>query len=271
MHLKIRLRTGNMSEYRCKVTVCEAWPCRQYLLSDCNFTAIKFFSVLLKCLLTFYVHRSLSFVFIQTDCFNYIKILLRLNSTHLYVCGTYAFSPVCAYIVSIDLSVWPLFTSRSEHICRIAKKTKKKLFPPFTIARLKLDIFFKDKFSPVYPLSPCWIFVHIKVHPAEVQKLPERKKWIYQVWQEWRWLSEDMTSTFTVSASAKLGGRSAFKQEGINLLALTSKWRENTAWLGLEMTWQDIGPWTGIPTPSMSFLGLQKHSTKPCVSPSNHF
>ena len=37
---------------------------------------------------------------IQTDCFNYIKILLRLNSTHLYVCGTFAFSPLCTYIVS---------------------------------------------------------------------------------------------------------------------------------------------------------------------------
>uniref|UniRef100_A0A673IYP1 Semaphorin-4B-like n=1 Tax=Sinocyclocheilus rhinocerous TaxID=307959 RepID=A0A673IYP1_9TELE len=37
----------------------------------------------------------------QTDCFNYIKILLRLNSTHLYVCGTYAFSPSCAYIVRL--------------------------------------------------------------------------------------------------------------------------------------------------------------------------
>uniref|UniRef100_A0A8C7Y898 Semaphorin-4B n=1 Tax=Oryzias sinensis TaxID=183150 RepID=A0A8C7Y898_9TELE len=35
---------------------------------------------------------------LETDCLNYIKILLRLNSTHLYVCGTYAFSPVCAYI-----------------------------------------------------------------------------------------------------------------------------------------------------------------------------
>ncbi|TWW67323.1 semaphorin-4B-like [Takifugu flavidus] len=41
---------------------------------------------------------------LETDCFNYIKILLRMNSTHLYVCGTYAFSPVCAYIVSDDLS-----------------------------------------------------------------------------------------------------------------------------------------------------------------------
>ncbi|TRY95412.1 hypothetical protein DNTS_000416 [Danionella cerebrum] len=34
----------------------------------------------------------------QTDCFNYIKILLRLNSTHMFACGTYAFSPVCSYI-----------------------------------------------------------------------------------------------------------------------------------------------------------------------------
>ncbi|XP_062327179.1 semaphorin-4B [Osmerus eperlanus] len=42
---------------------------------------------------------------LQTDCFNYIKILLRLNSTHLYVCGTYAFSPVCAYINTSTFSL----------------------------------------------------------------------------------------------------------------------------------------------------------------------
>ncbi|KAM4572365.1 sema domain, immunoglobulin domain (Ig), transmembrane domain (TM) and short cytoplasmic domain, (semaphorin) 4Ba isoform 1-T3 [Odontesthes bonariensis] len=41
---------------------------------------------------------------LQTDCFNYIKILLRMNSTHLYVCGTYAFSPICAYISTADFS-----------------------------------------------------------------------------------------------------------------------------------------------------------------------
>ncbi|XP_061678029.1 semaphorin-4B-like isoform X3 [Syngnathoides biaculeatus] len=41
---------------------------------------------------------------LQTDCFNYIKILLRVNSTHLYVCGTYAFSPICAYINTTDFS-----------------------------------------------------------------------------------------------------------------------------------------------------------------------
>uniref|UniRef100_A0A4W5NF01 Sema domain-containing protein n=1 Tax=Hucho hucho TaxID=62062 RepID=A0A4W5NF01_9TELE len=40
-----------------------------------------------------------------TDCFNYIKILLRVNSTHLYVCGTYAFSPICAYINTADFTL----------------------------------------------------------------------------------------------------------------------------------------------------------------------
>nr|XP_031296429.1 semaphorin-4B [Camelus dromedarius]XP_031296430.1 semaphorin-4B [Camelus dromedarius] len=34
----------------------------------------------------------------QRDCQNYIKILLPLNSSHLFVCGTAAFSPACTYI-----------------------------------------------------------------------------------------------------------------------------------------------------------------------------
>ncbi|NWU68289.1 SEM4B protein, partial [Pterocles burchelli] len=34
----------------------------------------------------------------QRDCHNYVKMLLQLNSTHLYTCGTCAFSPACAYI-----------------------------------------------------------------------------------------------------------------------------------------------------------------------------
>uniref|UniRef100_A0A8C4X381 Semaphorin-4A-like n=1 Tax=Erpetoichthys calabaricus TaxID=27687 RepID=A0A8C4X381_ERPCA len=36
----------------------------------------------------------------MTDCFNYIRVLLPLNETSLYVCGTYAFSPMCAYVDS---------------------------------------------------------------------------------------------------------------------------------------------------------------------------
>ncbi|XP_045680762.1 semaphorin-4B [Phyllostomus hastatus] len=34
----------------------------------------------------------------QRDCQNYIKILLPLNSSHLFACGTGAFSPLCTYI-----------------------------------------------------------------------------------------------------------------------------------------------------------------------------
>ncbi|XP_028306943.1 sema domain, immunoglobulin domain (Ig), transmembrane domain (TM) and short cytoplasmic domain, (semaphorin) 4Ba [Gouania willdenowi] len=48
-----------------------------------------------------------------TDCFNYVKILLRVNSTHLYVCGTYAFSPVCAYIHAANFS---LVTSQTGEV-----------------------------------------------------------------------------------------------------------------------------------------------------------
>lgn len=40
----------------------------------------------------------------QTECFNFIRVLVALNQTHLYVCGTYAFSPACTYIVSVPTS-----------------------------------------------------------------------------------------------------------------------------------------------------------------------
>eukprot|EP00066_Takifugu_rubripes_P012362 XP_011601628.1 PREDICTED: semaphorin-4G-like [Takifugu rubripes] len=34
----------------------------------------------------------------KTECFNHIRFLQRFNSTHLYMCGTHAFGPLCAYI-----------------------------------------------------------------------------------------------------------------------------------------------------------------------------
>ncbi|XP_057704246.1 semaphorin-4G [Corythoichthys intestinalis] len=34
----------------------------------------------------------------KTECFNHIRFLQRFNATHLYMCGTYAFRPLCAYI-----------------------------------------------------------------------------------------------------------------------------------------------------------------------------
>lgn len=49
-----------------------------------------------------YLLIALSFLvaLLQTECFNHIRFLQRFNSTHLYMCGTYAFAPLCAYIVS---------------------------------------------------------------------------------------------------------------------------------------------------------------------------
>ncbi|NWI66073.1 SEM4A protein, partial [Todus mexicanus] len=44
----------------------------------------------------------------ETECFNFIRVLVALNQTHLYVCGTYAFSPACAYI---DLENFTLVSS----------------------------------------------------------------------------------------------------------------------------------------------------------------
>ncbi|XP_054858795.1 semaphorin-4B [Eublepharis macularius] len=41
----------------------------------------------------------------QKDCHNYIKILLQMNDTHLYTCGTSAFSPACTYISIPDFSL----------------------------------------------------------------------------------------------------------------------------------------------------------------------
>lgn len=34
----------------------------------------------------------------KTECFNHIRLLQRFNSTHLFVCGTHAFSPLCTFI-----------------------------------------------------------------------------------------------------------------------------------------------------------------------------
>ncbi|XP_076155053.1 semaphorin-4G [Alosa pseudoharengus] len=34
----------------------------------------------------------------QTECYNHVRFLQRLNETHLYTCGTHAFRPLCAYL-----------------------------------------------------------------------------------------------------------------------------------------------------------------------------
>ncbi|XP_054618888.1 semaphorin-4A [Dunckerocampus dactyliophorus] len=41
----------------------------------------------------------------MTDCPNFIRVLQFLNATHIYACGTFAFSPRCIYINSETLTV----------------------------------------------------------------------------------------------------------------------------------------------------------------------
>ncbi|XP_048784912.1 semaphorin-4A isoform X4 [Lagopus muta] len=42
----------------------------------------------------------------ETECFNFIRVLVALNRTHLYACGTNAFSPACTHIL-LDNSSLP--------------------------------------------------------------------------------------------------------------------------------------------------------------------
>ncbi|KAK1332781.1 hypothetical protein QTO34_006312 [Cnephaeus nilssonii] len=41
----------------------------------------------------------------QTECFNFIRFLQPYNASHLYVCGTYAFQPKCAYIDMVTFTL----------------------------------------------------------------------------------------------------------------------------------------------------------------------
>ncbi|XP_072226924.1 semaphorin-4A [Leuresthes tenuis] len=43
----------------------------------------------------------------MADCSNFIRVLQFLNSTHIYACGTFAFSPRCTYINSETLTMSP--------------------------------------------------------------------------------------------------------------------------------------------------------------------
>ncbi|KAB5517711.1 hypothetical protein PHYPO_G00170360 [Pangasianodon hypophthalmus] len=41
----------------------------------------------------------------ETDCPNFVRVLQVLNSTHMFACGTFAFSPRCSYISSEQFSL----------------------------------------------------------------------------------------------------------------------------------------------------------------------
>uniref|UniRef100_A0A8C7BMP8 Semaphorin 4A n=1 Tax=Neovison vison TaxID=452646 RepID=A0A8C7BMP8_NEOVI len=44
----------------------------------------------------------------ETQCFNFIRVLVSFNATHLYTCGTFAFSPACTFIELRDSYLLPI-------------------------------------------------------------------------------------------------------------------------------------------------------------------
>lgn len=66
-------------------------------------------------------------LFIQSECANYVKVLQQYNQTHLLVCGTGAFNPICALVrlgdtgqvsTSQQSSASHLIHSQSSCCCR---------------------------------------------------------------------------------------------------------------------------------------------------------
>ncbi|KAI7805964.1 semaphorin-4G [Triplophysa rosa] len=50
----------------------------------------------------------------KTECYNHIRFLQKFNSTHLYTCGTHAFSPLCAYIDGREFKISSVFEEGRE-------------------------------------------------------------------------------------------------------------------------------------------------------------
>ncbi|XP_049736722.1 semaphorin-4A isoform X2 [Elephas maximus indicus] len=44
----------------------------------------------------------------ESQCFNFIRVLVSFNATHLYACGTFAFSPVCTFIELKNSNLMPI-------------------------------------------------------------------------------------------------------------------------------------------------------------------
>lgn len=38
------------------------------------------------------------FLFFQKECNNFVRVLQPYNQTHIYICGTGAFHPICAFL-----------------------------------------------------------------------------------------------------------------------------------------------------------------------------
>lgn len=98
------------------ISIFPAWYCRvlsrhvlQIKLSSCSYSWVSYWYVA-----DVQKHLNLSFFLwvFKVDCPNFIRVLQFLNSTHMYACGTFAFSPRCTYIVSVSMlmsRLWQYF------------------------------------------------------------------------------------------------------------------------------------------------------------------
>ncbi|KAF5893908.1 semaphorin-4A-like isoform X1, partial [Clarias magur] len=50
----------------------------------------------------------------KADCRNFVRVLQVLNSTHMFACGTFAFSPLCSYISSETFSLLASTSGKPE-------------------------------------------------------------------------------------------------------------------------------------------------------------
>ncbi|XP_036128625.1 semaphorin-4A isoform X2 [Molossus molossus] len=48
----------------------------------------------------------------ETQCFNFIRVLVSFNATHLYACGTFAFSPACTFIELQNSNLLPILPDK---------------------------------------------------------------------------------------------------------------------------------------------------------------
>ncbi|XP_060035420.1 semaphorin-4B isoform X2 [Erinaceus europaeus] len=72
----------------------------------------------------------------QRDCQNYIQILLALNASHLFTCGTSAFSPTCTYI---SVKNFTLARDRAGNILLEDGKGRCPFDPNFKSTALMVD------------------------------------------------------------------------------------------------------------------------------------
>ncbi|XP_071970627.1 semaphorin-4A isoform X2 [Engystomops pustulosus] len=72
----------------------------------------------------------------QAECLNFIRVLLQINSSHLYVCGTNAFSPNCTYV---DLKTFSLLLNHKNETVTVDGKGQSPFDPQHTHTGVMVD------------------------------------------------------------------------------------------------------------------------------------